>query len=165
MVRNWKYWLTRVLLVLWGVQILWLFWHFGPEAADLIRRTARQDVGAAIRQEDPLYPWAKSLSAVIPPAAAYVFLDDYEAGKEIEVRYFLAPRRHILLAPEAPAAFLFYTLHQDQASFLLIRERDKPLGPGVQAALRSGALEPLDLPGPGRAYRVDYTRLRWGFYD
>lgn len=165
MVRNWKYWLTRVLLALWGVQILWLGWHFGPEVQDIIRRIPQRDVGAAIRTEDPLYPWAQALSAVIPPDAAYVFLDNYEAGKEIEVRYFLAPRRHILMAPETPAPFLFYILHQEQASFLLIRDRTQPLGPGVQAALRSGALEPLDLPGPGRAYRVDYTRLRWGFYD
>ncbi len=165
MLRNWKSFLTRTLLILWGLQILWLFWHFGPEVQDIIRRIPQRDVGAAIRTEDPLYPWAKALSAVIPPDATYVFLDNYEAGKEIEVRYFLAPRRHILMAPEAPAPFLFYTLHQEQASFLLIRDRTQPLGPGVQAALRSGALEPLDLPGPGRAYRVDYTRLRWGFYD
>ncbi|MCX5892857.1 MAG: hypothetical protein NTW80_07800 [Deltaproteobacteria bacterium] len=165
MLTNWKSYLTRTLFILWGLQILWLFWHFAPEAGDLIRRSVQWDVGAAIRRENPLYPWAQVLSAIIPPDASYVFLDNYEAGKEIEVRYFLAPRRHILLAPEAPASFLFYTLHQEQASFLLIRERDKPLGPGVQAALRSGALEPLDLPGPGLAYRVDYTRLRWGFYD
>ncbi|MCL4502553.1 MAG: hypothetical protein M1438_12005 [Deltaproteobacteria bacterium] len=165
MLRNWKFLLTQVILILWGLQIIWLFWHFGPEAADLVRRTARQDVGAAIRQENPLYPWAKALSAIIPPDATYLFLDNYEAGKEIEVRYFLAPRRHILMAPEAPAPFLFYALHQDRASFLLIRDRTQPLGPGVRAALRSGALEPVDLTGPGRVYRVDYTRLRWGFYD
>ncbi|MFI5331763.1 MAG: hypothetical protein ACHQ2F_12145 [Desulfobaccales bacterium] len=165
MLRNRKSTLLRTILALWGVQILWLCWHFGPEVRDLARRIGQRDVGAAIRTEDPLYPWAQALSAVIPPDAAYVFLDNYEAGKEIEVRYFLAPRRHILMAPEAPAAFLFYALHQEQASFLLIRDRPQPLGSGVQAALRSGALEPLDVPGPGRAYRVDYTRLRWGFYD
>jgi hypothetical protein len=165
MVRNWQSWLTRLILLLWGLQIIWLFWHFGPEVQDLVRRIGQRDVGAAIRQEDPLYTWAKALSAVMPPDATYIFLDNYEAGKEIEVRYFLTPRRHLLMAPEAPAPFLFYTLHQEQAAFLLIRDRTQPLGPGVQAALRSGALEPLDLPGVGRAYRVDYTRLRWGFYD
>ena len=106
-------------------------------------------MGAAIRTEDPLYPWAKALSAVIPPDATYVFLDNYEAGKEIEVRYFLAPRRHLLMAPEAPAPFLFYTLHQEQASFLLIRDRTQPLGPGVQAALRSRSAGAAGPPGPG----------------
>ncbi len=165
MLRIRKSLLLRTLLILWGLQIIWLFWHFAPEGQDMVRRLAQRDVGAAIRQENPLYHWAKALSAVMPPDATYVFLDNYEAGKEIEVRYFLAPRRHLLMAPETPASFLFYTLHQEQAAFLLIRQGDKPLGPGVQAALRSGALEPLDLPGLGRAYRVDYTRLRWGFYD
>jgi hypothetical protein len=165
MARNWKFCLTRVLLGLWGLQIIWLFWHFAPEAQDLARRIAQRDVGAAIRQEDPLYRWTTTLSALIPPDAAYVFLDNYEAGKEIEVRYHLAPRRHILLYPDTPAPFLFYALHQEQASFLIIREGDKSQGPGAQAAVRSKALEPVDLPGPGKVFRVDYIRLGWGFYD
>jgi hypothetical protein len=165
MVRIWKLWLIRVLLALWGLQLLWLAWHFGPEARDLIRRIAQGDVGSAIRQEDPLYRWAGALAALIPPDAAYVFLDNYEAGKEIEIRYYLAPRRHLLLAPDAEAPYLFYVLHQEQASFLLIREGDKPLGPGAQAAVQSGALQELSIPGPGKVYRVDHRRLRWGFYD
>jgi hypothetical protein len=77
------------------------------------------------------------LQAIIPQSATYVFLDDYAAGKEIEVRYYLAPRRHILLSPEITAGFLFYALHQEQAAFLLIRESPKPPDPGVQAALHS----------------------------
>jgi len=165
MLSNWKSYLTRTILVLWGLQIIWLFWHFAPEAGDLARRLARHQVGTAIRQADPLYRWSEALAALIPPDATYVFLDNYEAGKEIEVRYYLAPRRHLLLPPEAPAPYLFYVLHQEQASFLLIREGDRPLGPGVQAALRSQALQPVDLPGPGKAFRVDHRRLRWGFYD
>ena len=139
MVRNWKFWLIRVLLALWGLQLLWLAWHFGPEARDLVRRIAQGDVGAAIRLEDPLYRWARELAALIPPDASYVFLDNYEAGKEIEVRYYLAPRRHLLLPPDAVAPYLFYVLHQEQASFLLIREGDKPLGPGARAAIQSQA--------------------------
>ncbi len=165
MVTNWKSRLTKIILLLWGAQILWLAWHFGPEAQDLARRIARHDVGAAIRQENPLYRWAGALSALIPPDAAYVFLDNYEAGKEIEIRYYLTPRRHILLLPEMPAPFLFHALHQEHASFLIIREGDKPLGPGVQAAIQSQAVQPVDLPGPGKVYRVDPTRFRWGFYD
>ena len=165
MVSNWKSKLIRAILLLWGVQIIWLFWHFRPDVQDMARRLGQRQVGGAIRQKDPLYAWAKALSAVLPPDATYVLLDHYEAGKEIEVHYFLVPRRQILLDPEVPAPFLFYSLHQEQAAFLLIREGDKPLGPGVQAALRSGALEPVDLPGPGLVYRVDYPRLHWGFYD
>ena len=165
MLSNWKSKLIGAILLLWGVQIIWLFWHFRPEVQDMARRLGQRQVGGAIRQEDPLYAWAKALSAVLPPDATYVFLDHDDSAKEIEVRYYLVPRRHLRLDPEVPAPFLFYTLHQEQAGFLLLREGDKPLGPGVQAALRSGALEPVDLSGPGRAYRVDYPRHHWGFYD
>ena len=105
MVRNWKSWLTRATLGPLGpanhlAGLAFRARRSGTWSAGF----AQRDVGAAIRQEDPLYPWAKALSAVIPPDATYVFLDNYEAGKEIEVRYFLAPRRHILLPPEAPGA-------------------------------------------------------------
>jgi hypothetical protein len=165
MSSTWKKLLTPTILVLWGLQILWLVWHFAPEAGDLARRLAHRDVGAAIHQEDPLYRWTTALKAVIPESAAYVFLDDYAAGKEIQVRYQLAPRRHILMLPDIPASFLFYTLHQENAGFLLIRESSRPLGPGAQAALHSPAFHPVNLPGPGLVFRVDSGRLGWGFYD
>ena len=163
--KTWRLWLVGLILGLWGLQVLWLIWHFGPEAADLAQRAARGSLGAAIRQEAPLYRWATALQAIIPPSATYVFLDDYAAGKEIEVRYYLAPRRRILQPPEVPASFLFFVLHQEQATFLLLRESKKPLGPGVLAALQSPAFQPVDLPGPGLTFRVDFSRLRWGFYD
>ena len=131
----------------------------------MAQRAARGSLGGAIRQEDPLYRWATALATIIPESATYVFLDDYAAGKEIEVRYYLAPRRHILMSPAVPAGFLFYALHQEHAAFLLIRESQKPLGPGAQAALHSPAFQPVNLPGPGLTFRVDYSRLRWGFYD
>jgi hypothetical protein len=160
-----RLWLVSLILALWGLQVIWLIWHFAPEAGDLARRLARRDVGAAIHQEDPLYRWTTALKAVIPESAAYVFLDDYAAGKEIKVRYELAPRRHILLSPELPASFLFYALHQEHADFLLIRESPAPLGPGALAALHSPAFHPVNLPGPGLVFRVDAGRLGWGFYD
>jgi len=163
--KTWRHWLVRVILGLWGLQILWLIWHFAPEAGDLARKLARGNVGDAIRQEEPLYRWAGALKTIIPRSATYVFLDDYAAGKEIEVRYFMTPRRHLLLAPDSPAGFLFYTLHQENASFLLIRERDKPLGPGVQAALQAPPFHKVNLPGPGLVFRVDSQLLPWGFYD
>lgn len=163
--KTWRLWLVRLLLGLWGIQVLWLVWHFGPEAGDLARRAARGRVGAAIRQEEPLYRWATALQAIIPGGATYVFLDDYAAGKEIEVRYYLTPRRHLLHPPELPAAFLFFVLHQEEAAFLLVRESQTPLGPGVRAALQSPAFQPINLSGPGLIFRVDYSRLHWGFYD
>ena len=163
--KTWRLWLVRLILGLWGLQVLWLIWHFGPEAGDVARRVAHGEVGAAIRQEDPLYRWATALKAFIPEPATYVFLDDYAAGKEIQVRYYMAPRRHILLSPEVPASFLFYTLHQEAASFLLVREAGEPLGSGAQAALHCPAFQPVNLPGPGQIFRVDSKLLSWGFYD
>jgi hypothetical protein len=163
--KTWRLWLVGLILGLWGLQVLWLIWHFAPEAADLARRAAQGSLGSAIRQEEPLYRWATALKAIIPQSATYVFLDDYAAGKEIKVRYYLAPRRHILLPPDLPASFLFFFLNQEQAAFLLVREIQKPLGPGVQAALQSPAFQPVKLSGPGLAFQVDYRRLRWGFYD
>jgi hypothetical protein len=163
--KTWRFWLVGLILGCWGLQVLWLIWHFGPEAMDLTQRAARGSLGSAIRQEEPLYRWATALQAVIPESATYVFLDDYAAGKAIEVRYYLTPRRHILQAPDIPASFLFFVLHQEQAAFLLLRETEKPLGPGVQAALHSSAFHPVNLPGPGLVFRVDASRLRWGFYD
>ena len=152
--KTWRLWLVGLILGLWGLQVLWLIWHFGPEAADLAQRAARGSLGSAIRQEEPLYRWATALQAVIPESATYVFLDDYAAGKEIEVRYYLAPRRHILLSPDVPASFLFYALHQEQAAFLLIREIPEAFGargpsrpplPRLPAGKSPGA--GTDLPG------------------
>jgi len=163
--KTWRLWSVRLLLVLWGLQVLWLIRHFGPEAGEVAQRVTRQNVGAAIRQEDPLYRWATALKAVIPENAAYVFLDDYAAGKEIQVRYYLAPRRHVLMSPEAPASFLFYVLRQENASFLLSRNTGQSPGPGIRAALLCPAFQPVNLPGPGQAFRVDARLLPWGFYD
>jgi hypothetical protein len=163
--KTWRIWLVRLIIGLWGLQVLWLIWHFGPEAGDLAHRLARWEVGGTIRQEEPLYRWAANLKTVIPEAATYVFLDDYAAGREIQVRYYLAPRRHILLPPDIPAGFLFYVLHREHAAFLLIRKSPRPLGPGAQAAFASPAFKRINLPGPGLVFRVDADLLRWGFYD
>jgi hypothetical protein len=163
--RNWKTFIVRGVLILWALQVIWLFFFFGPEAQDLAQRVYQGNVGAAIRQEEPLYPWLQALTVIIPENATYVFLDNYEAGKEIEARYFLTPRRHILLMPQVPADFLFYALHQEKASFLLIRDRTQALGPGALTAQSSPAFQPVALPGPGLAFRVDQEALQWGFYD
>ena len=163
--KTWRLWLVRLILGLWGLQVLWsgLALRAGGGGPGPSHRPGT--CGGAIRQEEPLYRWSIALRRLIPETAAYVFLDDYAAGKEIEVRYYLAPRRHILLSPEVPASFLFYALHQEHAAFLLIRESQKPLGPGGQAALHSPAFHRLDLPGPGLVFRVDADLLPWGFYD
>ena len=162
--NNWRHRLFWVLLGLWMLQIIWLAWHFTPEVRDLAGRVADQRTGAAIRQEDPLYHWLQAGAPLIPPHSTYVFVDNYEAGKEIEARYHLAPRRHILLAPDTPPSFLFYTLRNDKAAFLLVREGDKPWA-SRQAVQASPAFHRLAVPGPGLLYRVDYPKLLGRFYD
>jgi hypothetical protein len=162
--RNWRRWLIWLFSALWGVQVVWLAWYFTPEVRDLAWRLARQRTGDAIRREDSFYRWLQYLAAAIPPDATYVFLDNYQAGKEIEARYHLTPRRHILLAPETPPNFLFYALRQEKASFLIIREGDKPWE-SADAVSHSRAFQLLPLPGPGLVFTVDHTRITGQFYD
>ena len=94
--KTWRFWLVGLILGLWGLQVLWLCWHFGPEAADLAQRAARGSLGNTIRQEEPLYRWATALQGIIPESAAYVFLDDYAAGKKITWRDGIAAIYHII---------------------------------------------------------------------
>lgn len=160
-----KVWLVRAVLLLWVVQLIWLAWYFAPEVKELAERGTQGRLGAALRQEDPFYLWLHDLAKIMPPGATYVFLDGYEAGKEIEARYHLTPRKHVLLSPEVPPSFLFHAVRREKATYVIIRDKEKLLGPGVQAALESPAFQQVEVPGPGLALRVDYTRVRGEFYD
>lgn len=160
-----KVWLMREVLLLWGVQVIWLAWHFAPEVKDLARRVADQRLGDAVRREDPFYRWLQALTGLIPPGASYIFLDDYEAGKEIAARYYLVPRKHVLLPPDVPPIFLFYKVRQEKAGFIIVRDRERPPGPGLSAALSSPAFQPLAFPGPGLVLKVNYLKVRGEFYD
>ncbi len=161
---RWKNWAVRLLLLFWALQLVWLAHYFTPEVRDLARRLASHHTGAAIRQEDPLYRWLQILAGIIPLQATYVFLDHYESGKEIEARYHLAPRRHVLLPPETPPDFLFFTLRQEKAAYLIIREGDHPWE-SKEAVAQSPAFHMVPVPGPGLLFRVDYARLLGRFYD
>jgi hypothetical protein len=162
--NNWRHWLFWLFSGLWILQVIWLGWYFAPEVQDLAWRLAHQRTGVAIRREDSFYRWLLVLAAIIPPRDTYIFLDNYEAGKEIEARYHLIPRRHVLLPPEVPPGFLFYALRQEKASFLIIREGDSPWE-SIEAVKESPAFHLLPVPGPGLVFRVDHQRLRGGFYD
>ncbi len=163
--RNWRTWLLGSIVLLWGLQGLWLAWHFQEEGRELARDLWHGQVGAAVRQKDPFWQWLNTLATLMPPDSTYIFLDNYEAGKEIQARYRLTPRRHVLLAPDVPPSFLFYFLRREKASFLIVRDPGRPLGSGVVAAENSPAFHAVDLPGPGLVFRVDWGRLRGEFYD
>lgn len=162
--NNWRRWLFCLFSGLWILQVIWLAWYFAPDVREMAWRVAGRRTGAAVRQEDPFYRWLLALTAIIPPQATYLFLDNYEAGKEIEARYHLTPRRHVLLSPAAPPAFLFHALRQEKASYLVIREGDKPWN-SLGAVKESAAFQPLPVPGPGLVFQVDYDRLQGGFHD
>ncbi|MHB8069550.1 MAG: hypothetical protein ACYDIC_16785 [Desulfobaccales bacterium] len=161
---RWKTWAVRLLLLFWALQLVWLGFYFTPEVRDLAWRLASHRTGAAISQEDPLFRWLQALAGIIPPQATYVFLDNYESGKEIEARYHLAPRRHMLLPPAVPPDFLFFTLRQEKASYLIIREGDQTWE-SKEAVAQSPAFQMVPVPGPGLLFRVDYARLLGRFYD
>lgn len=162
---RWRLWALRLVLALWVLQLAWLAWQLRDEVGDVARRSWRHSGGEAVRLEDPFYRWLKDLARVVPPQATYVFLDNYEAGKEIEAYYHLFPRRHLLLLPQTPPSRLFHTLRQYGASYLLVRDQKQPPGPGLKALVDLGAVEQLALPGPGLVFRVDPARIKGGFYD
>jgi hypothetical protein len=163
--NRWKLWLLRLLLVIWVLQLAWLGWQLREELGDVAGRAWHHSWGEAIRQEDSFSRWLAEIKPVIPPHATYFFLDNYEAGKEIEARYHLFPRRHLLFPPQITPSLLFHTLRQHQASYLLVRDVKQPPGPGLVAAKQAGVAERLPLPGPGLVFRVDPTLITGGFYD
>jgi hypothetical protein len=159
------HWLVRLILLLFVLQLGWLTWQFRKDISDMAQRGWSHRWGTAVREEDPFYQWIAELGRNTPPGVTYIFLDNYEAGKEVEARYHLYPRQHLLLLPEAPPSLLFYTIRQNNVTYIFDRDAKRPPGPGLQAALALGAAQPLNLPGPGRAYRVNPKLITGGFYD
>lgn len=158
-------WLLRLFLVAWALQAVLVLWELGPEIMDTGRRLLSGPRGAAVRLEDPFYRWVEELARVIPPEATYLFLDRYERGKEIEARYHLFPRRHVLGAPHLPPTYLFYLLRHYNAGFLVAHTAPEPLSPEVARAVRSPAFSSFPPSGRGRVFRVEVHRLQGDFYD
>lgn len=158
-------WLLRLFLVAWALQGLLVLWELRPEILDTGRRLLFGPRGAAVRLEDPLYRWVEELARVIPPDATYLFLDRYERGKEIEARYHLFPRRHVLGAPNLPPTYLFYLLRHYNAGFLVAHTAPEPLSPEVARAVNTPAFSPLPPAGRGQVFQVEVGRLQGDFYD
>jgi len=160
-----RIWGFRLLVAAWALSGGWLAVQMAPDVPEMGRRLLFGPRGAAVRLEDPFYRWLMELSRVMPPEACYLFLDRYERGKEIEARYHLFPRRHVLGNPQLPPSYLFYLLRRHQAAFLVAHTPTEPLSPEVKAAVDTPAFTPLSLPGPGQVFRVEVGRLAGDFYD
>lgn len=158
-------WLLRLFLLAWALQGLLVLRELGPEIPDTGRRFLNGPRGAAVRLEDPFYRWVEELARVIPPESTYLFLDRYERGKEIEARYHLFPRRHVLGSPQLPPTYLFYLLRHHNAGFLVAHTAPEPLSPMVARAVRTPAFAALPPSGQGHIFRVDVSRLKGDFYD
>jgi hypothetical protein len=161
--RHWV--LLRAILILWVAQLAWLTWHFGPEAVDLGRRLATGRAGEAVRLEDAYYCWVQELKSLLPPSSTYIFVDCYEAGKDIEAQYFLHPRKMVPLNPLATPTVLFEKIKQEQADFVVLRECN--LYPHWQFMFQpeNPVFHALPASGPGMVFKVDSRRLTGGFYD
>ncbi|MGQ9689237.1 MAG: hypothetical protein ACUVXF_10685 [Desulfobaccales bacterium] len=161
----WRSWVVTAVVMLWLGQILWLVWHLRGEGGDLAQRLGRGSWGEAVRLEQPLYRWILQVQRLLPPEATYFFLDNYEAGKEIEVRYHLFPRQHILVSPDTQPSRLFHLLRQHQPAYVLVRDPQLASGFGLKAAMEAGAVVPLNSPSPGLVFAVQPTLITRGFYD
>jgi hypothetical protein len=160
-----KIFLLRAILILWVVQLGWLAWHFAPEAVDLSQRLVSGRAGDTVRQEDAYYQWLQEIKKLIPPDSTYIFVDCYEAGKDIEARYFLYPRKMVPLNPLATPSVLFEEIKKENAQFLVLRECN--LYPQWQFLFQpeNPVFQALPESGPGMVFKVDPQRLTGGFYD
>jgi hypothetical protein len=157
--------LLRAILFLWVVQLGWLAWHFAPEVIDLSQRLVSGRAGESVRQEDVYYRWLQEIKTLLPPCSTFIFVDCYEAGKDIEARYFLYPRKMVLLNPLATPSVLFEEIKKEHADYLVLRECN--LYPQWQFLFQPGnpVFQALPESGPGMIFRVDPQRLTGGFYD
>jgi hypothetical protein len=157
--------LRQGILLLWLVQLGWLTWHFAPEALDLTQRLASGRTGEVVRQEDAYYRWLEEVKTLIPPGSTYIFVDCYEAGKDIAARYLLYPRKLVNLNPLATPSVLFEKINKEQAGYLVLRECN--LYPQWQFLFQpdNPVFQPLPASGPGLVFRVDPYKVTGGFYD
>ena len=160
-----KTYLLRIIVALWVVQLVWLGWHFAPEAADLGCRLATCRVGEAVRREESFYVWLEKVKTLMPPASTFIFVDCYEAGKDIEAGYILYPRKIVTMNPMATPTALFEEIKEEGAEYLILRECN--LYPQWQFLFQpdNPVFHRVAVPGPGLVFKVDLQKLTGGFYD
>ena len=67
-------------------------------------------------------PGLKKSKALMPPASTFIFVDCYEAGKDIEAGYILYPRKIVTMNPMATPTALFEEIKKEGAEYLILRE-------------------------------------------
>jgi hypothetical protein len=155
----------HLILGLWLLQLIWLAWHFAPEAWDIGCRLATCRTGEAVHREEAYYRWLKEIEALLPPTSTYIFVDCYEAGKDIEAGYILYPRKIVTMNPLATPAALFEEIKREGVEYLVLRECN--LYPHWQFLFQphNPVFHPLPVSGPGLVFKVDLQKLTGGFYD
>jgi hypothetical protein len=157
--------LRQGILFLWLVQLGWLTWHFAPEALDLTQRLVSGRIGEVVRQEDPYYQWLGEIKELLPPESTYIFVDCYEAARDIQTRYILYPRKMVTLNPLATPTVLFEEIKKERAEYLVLRECN--LYPHWQFLFEPGnaVFQALPESGAGMVFRVEPHKVTGGFYD
>ena len=155
----------QVILGLWLVQLIWLAWHFAPEAMDIGCRLATCRTGEAVRREEAYYRWLQEIQVLVPSSSTYIFVDCYEAGKDIEAGYILYPRKMVTMNPLATPTALFEKIKKEGAQYLILRECN--LYPQWQFLFQpdNPVFHPLPVSRPGMVFKVDLQKLTGGFYD
>jgi len=157
--------LVKIIAGLWLLQLGWLAWHYAPEALEVTQRLASGEVGGAVRQEDAYYRWLGELAELLPPTATYIFIDRYEAGKYLETRYVLHPRRMVRLNPQVTPAFLYDRIVREQAEYLILPEGEASVTWKYVSQSDSHLFQALPTSGPGMVFRVNLRQVTGGFYD
>lgn len=162
----WRLQLIWVMVLLgWLGQGGWLLWHFAPETKDLIQRLATGTGGEAVRAEDPVAREAKLLACLIPPTATYLYLDHYESGRYLPLRYLLHPRRQVRLDPSLTPSRLYAELQRHQAEFVVLAADTTYPWLDFLFGATPGPFERLWEAAPAVVFRVRLEQVRHPFYD
>lgn len=154
-----------ILGLLWLGQLAYLSWHFAPETVTLARDLAAGRWGEALRRQDPLAREAEKLAAVLPPTAAYLFLDYYEAARDIKIRYLLYPRRQVRLEPRVTPTRLYAEIRRQQAEYLVLPRQVVFLGLDFLFQAEPEPFRPLTGDFDALVFQVEPQRLQGDFYD
>ncbi len=154
-----------ILGLLWLGQLAYLSWHFAPETVTLVQDLAAGRWGGGPAAAEPLAQEAEKLAALLPPTATYLFLDYYEAARDIKIRYLLYPRRQVRLEPRVTPTRLYAEIKRRQAEYLVLPRQVVFLGLDFLFSPEPEPFRPLTGDLDALVFQVEPQRLRGTFYD